>query len=505
MATDAPPTPERRVSLWRRALIGVLVLAVASFVGLWVTAVGTRTAGRDVLGSVLAEIDRDDPRWRWEHLEEDRPPMANLDNSVRRAREAVQAEGRWEQKELQTAAGEELLVARPINLRLDAERLGVLRKAVAKRHQAVALALSLKDLPRGRATVNLTPDVIGTLLPDAQNPRQVTHLLELDSERLLHEGRGDGVADRVRASLHGGAGLRGEGFLISSLVRIAIRVKSAQMAERALGLGLLSDDSLRRMADHFAAERTENPLLDGMRGERAGYHVLFENLEAGRISLGDFLVAFEGRRGPVPEVVMRGAAVLYGPRLYEDHASMMRWMHRACKIAALSIHEQPAEWATYEKELRAFVADSRQSYRNLVTALLLPAVTKVAEAARRDNAILACIQAALAAERFRLANGRWPAKLDELRPTFLREVPADPYTGKPILLAATEDGVAVYSASKDGKDDGGRVLTADGKPGSDYGVRLYNPDRRGLEPLGMPTPDFEPLKMPRVEEAGDGI
>jgi hypothetical protein len=178
---------------------------------------------------------------------------------------------------------------------------------------------------------------------------------------------------------------------------------------------------------------------------------------------------------------------------------MMRWMHRACKISALPAHQQPAEWATYEKEVKAFVAESRRSFRNMVTVMILPAVAKVSEAGRRDAALLACTQAALAAERFRLANRRWPATLDELRPNYLKEVPTDPFTGKPLLLARTEDGVVVYSVGQDGKDDGGEKLGLVLKPGTDLGVRLWNPERRGLEPLTMPTPNFERLKMPRVE------
>jgi hypothetical protein len=501
MATDAPPVPEHRVSLWKRALLGVLLFAAASFVALWIAGLSTVSTGRGALGEILAEIERDDPRWRWESLEEDLPDLSNVDNSVLRCREVVRSKGQspWQPKELQTAAGEELLGNRPMNVRLDPERLAILRRALAKQPRALALALSLKDLPRGRATIHLTPDVIGTLLPDAQNPRDVTHLLELDSERLLHDGQAEGVADRLRASLHGGAGLRGSGFLISQLVRFAIRAKTARMAERALGLGELSGDACRRLADHFAAEREENLLLDGMRGERATMHILFENLQSGKVSLADFFIVLQGRSGPLPDALMRGGAVLYGPRLYEDHASMMRWMHRACKISALPPHQQPAEWATYEKEVKAFVAESRRSFRNMVTVMILPAVAKVSEAGRRDEALLACTQAALAAERFRLANTRWPATLDELRPEHLKEVPTDPFTGKPLLLARTEDGAVIYSVGQDGKDDGGESLSLAKKAGTDLGVRLWNPERRGLEPLKMPTPNFEPLKMPQVE------
>ncbi|MFO0843285.1 MAG: hypothetical protein U0797_12960 [Gemmataceae bacterium] len=104
----------------------------------------------------------------------------------------------------------------------------------------------------------------------------------------------------------------------------------------------------------------------------------------------------------------------------------------------------------------------------------------------RDRASMTCHYVALAVERFRLANRRWPDTLDELRPKVLKEVPPDPYTGEPLVYAAREDGVVIYSVGADLSDDGGK-LELSGKPGTDLGVRLYNPDRRGLEPLKMRT------------------
>jgi hypothetical protein len=92
----------------------------------------------------------------------------------------------------------------------------------------------------------------------------------------------------------------------------------------------------------------------------------------------------------------------------------------------------------------------------------------------------------LAAERFRLANRRWPRSLDELCPAFLPSVPTDPYTGDPLLYAEREDGVVIYSVGKDGLDNDAAELGLTGKPGTDLGVRLWNPEWRGIEPLKMP-------------------
>jgi hypothetical protein len=489
MTTEAPPVPERRVSLWKRVLLTLGLLLAASLGILLLVGMRTSSAGCFGLAEVIAETDRLDPRWRWEQIDEDRPMIPNVGNSVMRTRMVEQASAGWGRNDLQTADGKDLFEEWPANHRLDAERLAILRKAVEKQQRAIEIAVTLKDFPRGRAPLTLSPDAIGTLLPDAQRPRNVAHLLRLESEQLLHDRRADDVPDRVRAILHSAAGLRDEPTLISQLVRLACRAVAARQVERALGLGTLNDDACRRLADHFAAERAENLLLAGLRGERASLHALFENLESGRVKLADFYHAIEGRTGTAPDLLVRGGAMLYSPRVYEDHASFLRWANRACSIADKPAHEQTAEWAAYEKEFKAFVAESRRTYHNIITTLLMPAIVKVSEATRRDQALLGCIEVALAAERFRMANRRWPKTLAALRPKLLRDVPIDPYTGSPLLLASTEAGIVVYSASQDGKDDGGKVLDphARMKPGTDYGVRLWNLERRGLEPPKLPA------------------
>jgi hypothetical protein len=105
-------------------------------------------------------------------------------------------------------------------------------------------------------------------------------------------------------------------------------------------------------------------------------------------------------------------------------------------------------------------------------------------AAIRDRAKLSCILAALAAERFRLANKRWPKDLQELCPTYLEEVPVDPFDGMPLKLAQRDDGIVIYSVDKDAIDDGGDIhkQSFDDDNPKDLGIRLWNPDHRYLPP-----------------------
>lgn len=106
-------------------------------------------------------------------------------------------------------------------------------------------------------------------------------------------------------------------------------------------------------------------------------------------------------------------------------------------------------------------------------------LSRLAHAYLMNRAKLRAITAAIACERYRLEQGRWPTSWEPLTPMYLRVIPTDPFTGQPLFLKALPDGMAVYSVGRDGKDDGGDVLPGE-MPAKDFGYRLWNPAQRGI-------------------------
>jgi hypothetical protein len=69
--------------------------------------------------------------------------------------------------------------------------------------------------------------------------------------------------------------------------------------------------------------------------------------------------------------------------------------------------------------------------------------------------------------------GALPHALQELVPRYLASVPADPATGRAMLLKATPDAFSIYSVGRDGQNDGGDFTSE--RPrlrGKDVGVRV---------------------------------
>jgi hypothetical protein len=68
-------------------------------------------------------------------------------------------------------------------------------------------------------------------------------------------------------------------------------------------------------------------------------------------------------------------------------------------------------------------------------------------------------QVSCALERFRLAEGRYPAKLDDLSPRFIAVLPHDIINGQPLHYRCTDNGrFILYSVGWNEKDDGGAVV-----------------------------------------------
>lgn len=151
--------------------------------------------------------------------------------------------------------------------------------------------------------------------------------------------------------------------------------------------------------------------------------------------------------------------------------------------------EKEAELAELDRELKKLVEEAKHPslpepedfeeriiYKSeriglIFLGLFAPPVQKVAEATDRGeqthrNAIIVTALAAYFADE-----NRYPEKLTELVPKYLKELSNDLFTGEPLIYRKTDRGYLLYSVGVNGRDDGG-MLTTDDPRGDDIGVRI---------------------------------
>ena len=136
------------------------------------------------------------------------------------------------------------------------------------------------------------------------------------------------------------------------------------------------------------------------------------------------------------------------------------------------------EWLRLEMAMGA--AEHRHGFLVGEKAAILPDDARRPSTVRLRHAHMRCAVAALAAERFRRANGRWPESLSELVAAgLLGEMLTGPFDGQPLRLKRQAGALIVYTVGPDGTNDGGSLHGRGAQPpGYDLEFRLWDADRR---------------------------
>jgi hypothetical protein len=382
----------------------------------------------------------------------------------------------WQDAEFEKLFDPELEPA----LLLNERHAKLVDQAVKESTAGIIQARKLVDFPKGRYPEEWNEKDHYPMFTGEQHAREVGNLLRLD---VLDRGQRcdiDGALVSCRAVLNGGRSMGDEPYLIVQLIRIAFRGIAVRAVERALAQGEASDRQLL-LVQALVEDEIRQPLfLIAARGERAEVSHVFEHIQKGEWKRTAFAQYMGGGRSWSGILPPEGELlVLLSGSLEGQWGAYFRYQSQAVEIAKLP----PDQWDAGFNQLQKTEKDLPWTIR-----LMVPAQSRIAESFRRSLAELSCVRIMLAMERFRLAQGRWPASVAELIPRYLDAIPLDPYNGKPLRCRRVKDGWVIYSVARDGQDDGGNLdFKGAWKPGTDIGVRLYDVARRRQPPPPNPS------------------
>jgi hypothetical protein len=273
------------------------------------------------------------------------------------------------------------------------------------------------------------------MLAPAQDRRHAGQLLHVSAVYYANQGDTVAAVTAIEDGLRLSDSLRQEPALISYLVRIACLALTLNSLERSLSLATFTDAQLQELGDALT---------------RSGQTL-------------DFTRVLVTERCHMIEIWRNPSRV--GPTGGSLPVRMLPGMRQTWLIDTLDYMEAYIEAtqlppAERLKRFRRINNEVQQlSFLHALTKMAMPALTRVAELDLRARAHLELAQTALALERYRLAGGKVPQRLEELVPQYLKEVPSDPFDGNPIRYRRTDPGYCLYSVSDDGQDNGGREKT----------------------------------------------
>jgi hypothetical protein len=319
------------------------------------------------------------------------------------------------------------------------------------------------------------------LLPHLQAIKQCGGVLNLRAIAELQNGQADQAAADVKLILRLVDSVQSEPFIITHLVRMAVMQYAIQSIYEGLAEHKWSDVQLADMDAELTKINYPGDFRFCVQAEAAAHVKVFEWIEQKRSRGRDLLDAiYDGnnnKRMPPSTENLLSAGFHVMPRGWFYQGELTTAEHGQAWSSVPGTGAQPvlSPGAVLQASNAAMaIVDGRTGVFNFVGRLLIPELTAYAKrtAFAQESADMARI--AIALERYRLANGAYPASLDALRPKYMQDVTADIITGEPLKYRQTQDGQFVlYSVGWNEKDDGGVAIPAKGA----LGLVGINPDQ----------------------------
>lgn len=321
------------------------------------------------------------------------------------------------------------------------------------------------------------PDrAVGSMgLPQLSPCRSAAKLKALDCLAKACDGNLDAAAMDSLVIVNLAGVVHDEGSLIASLVSAACDHLALSALQRSLAAGEVDAATLAELGQGLDVLEDSRSFAATVQAERA---LVLETCE---VVLRDPSAAMGGgMAGAAPPLTLY--RYLRGLRRL-DEAKMLQLI-RPLAAPEIPIAEGIARAKACDAQVQKLPA-----YR-LLPRLMLPSYQRTFELQGLKVAAVRCARVALAAERYRLGRGEWPATLEDLVPEYISTLPLDPFDELPLRCLHDEGGVTVYSVGENLADDGGQVWAKSGSKRRpfDAGFRLLEPGARGFRIAG-PSPE----------------
>jgi hypothetical protein len=493
-------SPRQKVPTWRVLvrtlrvfLLGLVILVGLPLLAWWTVGLVLRYQGRQELRGVLVELDQKDPAWTWEGLHANRPSVPaeqNLLEMLKRLARQVRPKDRiptpWRS---QRQAWAEYRLSVPPNHRWIPEATTVVRDDLQAFPEALPLLRSLKNYPHGSVEIILEPNPLQTRLEFMDSWVTVRDMLELDTLLAIQEGDFRRAAGHIQTLFQTSRVIGETSCLLSHLTSRSIHRMGIEKVEQ-----WLAHDSAPEQLEQVQRWIEEGlPHLTSdwpWRVERAMVNELFVQLERGQVSLDELF----GRDIPDGDwYLYQWLRWSYWYRVPRDRAYYLRYFTRWIEeVMRRPVEERLAAAQAFEESLKSDLPTSEAPVAHLM--LKYTTTRRLVVGLIQSVALSRCAVVGVACERFRQKHQRWPKELSELTPEFLPHLPVDPFTGQPLQMTRTAEGIVIHCTvqPQEGLRRPEHPREAVGLPeGVLIGFRLWNPERRRQPPLPAQVPADE--------------
>ena len=419
------------------------------------------------LEKIIAELDQKEPGWRIEELEAKRKILKPEENSALVISESYKLLANQEQKKTLWELGKlpdiAAIKSSPQQL-LTPPSINLIKTTLGAFQPSLVEARKVTKLPQGRFKITYSLDYFSTTLNFPSETAAIEHLLALDVLIQAQDGKSQQAMESTLASFNIARSIREIPFVISYYHQIKIYIKSIRNLEQTIALGEPSKDSLSQFQSLLENEASFPMFLAIAKANRADNYATLSYLKKDKDIIKTLQKYFDLKTDEATAT-----------KLVLEEPNILSWLlkYTTSLVAIANLPHQDQQKAVTELALKL---NEKPNLRKIFP----PFIVNIGIESNRYLAMLNCAITGLAIERYRITNGKWPRKLDELVPEYLAKLPTDPFNGEPLLVGTIPGGLVIYSVGSDLQDNNG--LIDDSKPtkeGTDIGFRLWEvPMRR---------------------------
>jgi len=320
--------------------------------------------------------------------------------------------------------------------------------------------------------------VMGVLMPHLSEFRRLVYSLLWRAQLSAEQGRYEDAFDDIKSCYRFGQHLRGNKTIIEQLVGIAIEALAVQTLRDILSEYQTKAAALATLQKDFEQIITGEDFIVSLKAEKMFlYDEIQRCFTADRIGEGHLylprVIALGGgvqKDLKLDEILVRLGTPLLWPvftKVLFTHPNKRQTREMADRLYA-SWDKMVCRTPTQIREEAIDIKEEAMKIAkgNIFLEPLTPAIVRVIEIGHRNKTEVQATITILGLLRHKKDKGYYPENLQELITTgYLKELPIDSYSDKPLNYKKTDDNFTLYSVGPNFTDDGG-------EPGKDSKGRI---------------------------------
>ena len=306
--------------------------------------------------------------------------------------------------------------------------------------------------------------MMGVLLPNLSGFRKLARALIWRSQLRAEQGRFKDAFVDMKSCYQLGQHLRGDKFFIEQLVGIAIEALSVRTIREIVGGYEIDSAVLADFQRDFQQIIADENFAISLKAERLSmYDEIQRCFTSDRVGKGQLYIPrfrkisdmssnYE-KAGVEPFILdlVYSVPFLFGHPNKEETLKSVNELYDYCEQLSLKTAAQiHADNEAIDDKLNKLSSD------NILIGILTPAVKRVIEIGHRLPTDVGAALTIIAILRYNGDTDRYPQNLNQLVTAgYLKQLPIDSYSDKPLVYKKTDDNFILYSFGPDFKDDDG--------------------------------------------------